>query len=512
MRDLIDPEFEAELRRDMAKLRYEPFKHVMYSYPWGEPGTELERYKGPRVWQGQELKAIERALKACKGKKDQVIQRACATGHDSGKSALASWVMKWGMDTASDTRGIATANTGNQLKTKTWAELSKWHRLSYTRHWFELPATSIYSTEPGHEKEWRIDAVTWSENSTEGFAGLHNKDKRLIIMVDEASGIPDQIYQTLSGACADEYTEIIFLAFGNATRNVGWFYDAFHSAKGRWSGGSPLQLDCRNVEGVNQAHIQRDIEQYGLDSDVVRMRWLGLFPRSSSFQLIPGDLVHAARERKPLFIDTDPIIMGVDVARGGDDNAVLRYRRGFDARSIPKRVIPGRECHNSRVLVDAICEGIEEHGVDWVWIDEVGIGGPIVNWVRERGYKNVGGVVAGAKSPDPRCSNMTAYCWKTMKEWLRAGGAIDSCQTLFGDLTGREYHHNIAGQLCLADKEYLKDHGMASPDEGDSLSLTFAGKVAPRDQIVKTGNAILARRRRAAMIDNDTVDFDHRQF
>jgi hypothetical protein len=83
-----------------------------------------------------------------------------------------------------------TANTEGQLRTKTWPELMKWHRLLICRHWFECTATAIYSLQPGHEKSWRIDAVAWSETNTEAFAGLHNKGKRILLVFDEGSAIP----------------------------------------------------------------------------------------------------------------------------------------------------------------------------------------------------------------------------------------------------------------------------------------------------------------------------------
>jgi hypothetical protein len=97
------------------------------------------------------------------------------------------------MATLPDTRDIVTANTESQLRTKTWAELSKWHRLCICRDWFVLTATAIYAADPAHERTWRIDAVPWSETRTEAFAGLHNKGRRIVVFFDEASAIPDVI-------------------------------------------------------------------------------------------------------------------------------------------------------------------------------------------------------------------------------------------------------------------------------------------------------------------------------
>jgi hypothetical protein len=82
----------------------------------------------------------------------------------------------WALSTLRDTRGVVTANTEGQLRTKTWPELAKWHALAANRNWFTYTATSLfYSEQPGHERTWRVDAITWSENNTEAIAGLHNK-------------------------------------------------------------------------------------------------------------------------------------------------------------------------------------------------------------------------------------------------------------------------------------------------------------------------------------------------
>ena len=116
-----------------------------------------------------------------------------------------------------------TANTATQLKTKTWPELVKWLRLAACADWFEVAATAIHSIDPAHERTWRIDAVPWSLRTTEAFAGLHNQGRRLFVAFDEASAIPDPVWETIEGALTDRDTEILWLATGNPTRNTGRF-------------------------------------------------------------------------------------------------------------------------------------------------------------------------------------------------------------------------------------------------------------------------------------------------
>ncbi|MGZ5905641.1 MAG: terminase, partial [Reyranella sp.] len=125
---------------------------------------------------------------------DEAVRMAVASGHGIGKSALVAWIILWALSTVSDTRGIVTANTEGQLRTKTWPELAKWHALSTNKDWFTYTATSLhYSALPGRDKTWRVDAITWSENNTEAIAGLHNKGKRAFALFDEASSIADGV-------------------------------------------------------------------------------------------------------------------------------------------------------------------------------------------------------------------------------------------------------------------------------------------------------------------------------
>ena len=165
--------FEADLVLDLARLSPDPYKFVLWAFPWGEPGTELENHPGPEPWQIDLLRDIRDRLKT----PNQAIQQATASGHGIGKSAFVAWIILWSISTFEDTRGVVTANTETQLKTKTWVELAKWHRLFIAKSLFVLTATRIYSADPQHADTWRIDQVPWSERNTEAFAGLHNKGK-----------------------------------------------------------------------------------------------------------------------------------------------------------------------------------------------------------------------------------------------------------------------------------------------------------------------------------------------
>jgi hypothetical protein len=90
----------------------------------------------------------------------EAVRVAIASGHGIGRSALVAWIILWAMSTLRDSRGVVSANTEGQLRTKTWPELAKWHAMSRNRAWFTYTATALHSAEPGRDKTWRVDAIT----------------------------------------------------------------------------------------------------------------------------------------------------------------------------------------------------------------------------------------------------------------------------------------------------------------------------------------------------------------
>ena len=285
-------EYEEQLALDIGSFAYDPLGFVLYAFPWGEEGSLFDRKI--EDWQREELDNIGASLKAGASVSEaaaRAIRRSIASGHGIGKSAFVSWVILWAVCTLEDTRGVVTANTEAQLKGKTWAELAKWHRLCLCGHWFKCEATALISRLPGHEKTWRVDMVPWSERNTEAFAGLHNMGRRVLLVFDEASAIPDSIWDVSEGALTDDNTEIIWIVCGNPTRNTGRFRECFGRLRHRWNN---RQVDSRTVSITNKTQIQEWVDDYGEDSDFVRVRVRGVFPRAGSCQLISSEQVDAA--------------------------------------------------------------------------------------------------------------------------------------------------------------------------------------------------------------------------
>ena len=243
-------ENDGDMQRDIGKFRRDPLGFVRYAFPWGQAGTALAHEAGPEPWQCEVLEQLGQGLMS----PEEATRLAVASGHGIGKSALVAWIILWAMSTVEDTRGVVTANTEGQLRTKTWPELAKWHRLAINKQWFSYTATALFSAWPGRSRVWRVDAITWSENNTEAIAGLHNKGRRAFAIFDEASSIPDAIWETIEGALTDRDTELFWTVFGNPTRSSGRFRECFAGGRfaHRWH---PRQIDSRSVSMTNKTQI-----------------------------------------------------------------------------------------------------------------------------------------------------------------------------------------------------------------------------------------------------------------
>jgi hypothetical protein len=462
-------EAEYALVDDIASFTHDPLAFARYAFAWGE--GELSTSAGPRVWQAGILGEIGAHL-ANPATRYQPCQIAVASGHGIGKSALIGTIISWAESTCEDCRVVLTANTDTQLRTKTWPEVSKWFRLAINAHWWTVNATSIASKEKGHERIWRADAIPWSENNTEAFAGLHNKGKRIVVIFDEASAIADKIWEVTEGALTDEDTEIIWLAFGNPTQNTGRFRECFGKYKHRWK---TFQIDSRTVEGTNKDQLDKWVEDYGEDSDFVRIRVRGEFPRAGSSQFIASDAVAAARKYKAEAFEHLPKILSVDVARYGDDQTVLGVRQGRKFRVLAK--LRGL---STVQVAERVIEWRDTEQPDAIVVDGDGIGAGVIDQLQHRGYGKGLFEFHGGMTPEDVSMyfNKRAEVWGKTREWINAGAEIPDDPELEQDLTGPMYYFSNKNQIQLEKKDDMKSRGLSSPDCGDCLAMTFAVKVA----------------------------------
>jgi len=458
----------------LALLSTDPYRFVLWAFPWGERG-QLEGKTGPEEWQREMLCSIRDGLLT----PNVAIQRAIASGHGIGKSTFVAWIILWALSTLEDTRGVVTANTETQLKTKTWVELAKWHRLFIAKELFDMTATRLAAK--GRDDTWRIDMVPWSERNTEAFAGLHNEGKRILVVFDEGSAIPDNIWETTEGALTDKDTQIIWFVAGNPTRSVGRFRECFPGGRHQnvWRSQA---IDSRSVSITNKDQINKWISAYGEDSDFVRIRVKGVFPRAGAMEFIPVDLVDQAMEREDVGVHMfDPLVLGVDVARFGDDETVIAIRKGRDGRTFPPVRLRGLD---TMQVAGKVAELFGHYHADALFVDEGGVGGGVVDRLRQLHVPCIGinfGSAAdnvNAEDPNTAYANKRAEMYGALRSWLR-GATLPKDADYREQLIATQYGFNANNAIQLEKKEDLKKRGMASPDMADALALTFAYPVHP---------------------------------
>lgn len=393
-------------------------------------------------------------------------------------SALVAWVIEWALATCPNSRVMVTANTAQQLMTKTWPELSVWHNRSILGHWFNFTNTTMnYSLVKGYEKTWRADAVTWSISNTEAFAGLHNRGNRIVIIIDEASAVIDNIWEVIEGALTDAETEILWLVFGNPTRNTGRFRECFRRYKHLWDA---ARVDSRSVNVTNKALHKMWADTYGEDSDFFRIRVTGEFPNQASGQLIASDLVLDAMNRQYKYDEITqgkPKIFGIDIAREGGDASVVWMRQGLYTR----RLFKERNI-NTTVLTSKLVQLMDKHKPDRVFLDKGNVGAAIYDNLIGYGYRNVTAVDFAGSPDDGRVYlNKRIEMWDRIRIWLEDGGMLpkncEESNDIEQDLISPEFFYNGKGLKVLESKKDMKERGLQSPDDGDALCLTFASNI-----------------------------------
>ena len=378
----------------------------------------------------QPTKQQEAALKAFSVPGAHVSIRS---GHGTGKSTIFAWVALWALVCFWDVKIPATAPTAHQLEDILFPEIEKWRArmLEPWRSAIQVKSDKVVMDgTPGF-----VAARTGRKENPEALQGFHADN--LIFLIDEASGIPEQIFEVARGALSTEGARILMAA--NPTRLTGYFYNSHHKNRDLWT---RFQFSCLDSPRVSPAYAKEIAEEYGEDSDMYRVRVLGEFPHASEMQFMPGDVVEAAmgRHLREEMFDFAPVVIGVDVAMFGGDRSVVFLRQGLMSKMLYQKLSSLRLMNRS----------------------------PIAFYAGEKGLLE-------------NCHNRRTEVWYKMRKWLCDGGAIPDEADLRDDLVGPEYSTNSRGQLQLERKQDMKKRGLASPDLADALAVTFGAEVRRRE-------------------------------
>lgn len=517
----IDPRtaraFENVMRDMQIVFRKDnPYEWVKYAFPWNVPGSRLENIKGPREWQRDVLLDMATFIKEnkermAKGEGTKTYKIAISSGRGIGKSALVAQIALWMMSCHLGSTTMVTANTDDQLSNRTFAEISKWVAMSINADWFEQTQRSVTivdwladALKKYDRRYWYIRGSLWSEEKPDSFAAVHNDFGELVIF-DEASGIPAPIWKVVDGIFTEQTPYKFHICLGNPRSNDGPFYDCFYNDKIQkyWI---TKKIDARSVEGIPQETYQEILDKYGPDSRDARVEVYGEFPETGDNQFFSRTIIDEAIAR-PLekMDDYEPLVIGVDPARFGDDDTVIRIRRGRDARSYPTYVLNGVD---NMTVANKLAEVINEFDPAAVFIDSGG-GAGIIDRLREMAYK-VFEVNFGRASEDPRYFDHGTELWGRMRDWL-SGGMIgdqsDADRKLITDLMGRQYEYmGRENRIKLEAKDKMKKRSSRSksPDNADALALTFHVKIA--SALLKTSRS--AKKNRMAQGVGSDIKFD----
>lgn len=473
----------------------DPEAYVMFAYPWGMKGTPLEHFTGPREWQRRILRAIKHHIQTQKFHKQfslplSVFNSARVSGRGIGKSAVVSWITDWMRTCRVGSSQIVSANTEAQLRTITWAEMSKWVAMSVHAHWWDVSSTKIAPQKwladiverdmKKGTRYWATEGKLWSEENPDAYAGPHNFDGMMVIF-DEASGIPDPIWSVAEGYFTEPVIDRYWCCFGNGRRNQGKFYECFHADREFWS---TEDIDARSVEGIDPGVYQKIIDKYGVDSDEARVEVYGQFPKSGEDQFIALHVIKEAQQRARWNDPSAPIVVGVDPARFGSDSTVIAIRKGRDL--MPLRYFKGDD---TMTVVGHVIGVIREHQPNLVVIDEGGLGAGILDRLKEQGYA-VRGVNFGSKPKNGRMyRNRRAELWGSVREWV-GHASIPDDRRLQDDLVMIRKKPDSQGRILLLDKTEMRKLGFPSPDAGDALACTFAYRVVTDSDEIDTRKAL----------------------
>jgi hypothetical protein len=238
-------------------------------------------------------------------------------------------------------------------------------------------------------------------------------------------------------------------------------------------------VDSREVSLTDKKQIKAWIDDYGEDSDFVRVRVRGVFPRVDSESFISFEVALEATRRTPL-PSSEPIVIGADVGRFGDDPSVIYCRKGRDAQSIVPDVYYGMDTMTFAAKIAA--KKLDTHA-SAVFVDGGGVGGGVVDRLRVLGVPVIS-VDFGSKADywdqndGTKYANKRAEIWGGMKAWLSTGCIPETVRglevSIVDELTGPKFGLNGNEEIQLEKKKDMRRRGVKSPNLADALACTFA--------------------------------------
>ena len=389
------------------------------------------------------------------------------SGHGVGKSALDAWSILWFILCYFPCRIGITAPTSTQLADVLHPEVGIWIRAmpSPYQSLLELKKDRlVFAPRPEHAF---ATFRTARSDKPEALQGLHSEN--MFVLVDEASGVDDIIFETAGGSLTGPNTKVLMTS--NPTRTHGYFYDSHHKMRHLWH---VIKVSCFDSSQVTQTYIEEQKTKYGEDSNVYLVRVLGEFPKDDDDVLIPLSLCEDAKAREVEVVSNMMPVWGLDVARFGTCKTALVKRQANFERGV--RTWKKRDTmYISGVVLQEYEDCKSDEVPAEINVDSIGIGAGVVDRLNELGLPVRGVNVGETPSGKDRFNKLRDELWWRGREWLEQRNTKLFSDELIGELCSVKYKIMSNGKIVVERKEDMMKRGLFSPDIADAWNLTFAG-------------------------------------
>jgi len=401
---------------------------------------------------------------------DRVAVRSCNSG---GKSAIAACTALGWLAGGPSSIVVTTSSTEKQLKRVLWREIGRCARKA--SGFFR--GAQITDLEVFLAEDWYC--VGLSVDETESMQGFHAE--RVLVVVDEASGVSEDVFAAIEGLMAGGQAHLLLIA--NPLRTSGTFYDAFHRDRDEYR---LITIDAFSTPNFTGERVSREARKKlvspkwvdrlgrkrGLDSNEYAVRVLAQFPSAATDDQVvaPGDLARAHAQR---FAPGLPLVVGVDVARFGSDSTVLAVRRGNVIRVA--KSYQGRDLMRTAGEVTDLARTLHrEHGrKPTLVIDDVGLGGGVVDRLRELREFRVVDFNAGRKASSRDYLRARDELWFRLAELLPVLDLDPGDEELAADLLAPTYTLTSDAKRVVEPKAATRKRLRRSPDRADAVMLTL---------------------------------------
>ena len=393
------------------------------------------------------------------------------SGHGTGKSTTSSWAMLWYVLLRFPNKVVVTAPTSGQLFDALFAELKRWINELPPQLQVLLTVKSDRVELSAAPAEAFISARTSRAETPEALAGVHSQN--VLLVVDEASGVPEKVFEAAAGSMSGHSATTILLS--NPTRSSGTFFESQTRLADTWW---TRRWSCVESPLVSEEFVDEMRARYGEDSNAFRIRVLGEFPMADDDTIIPFHLADSAIKRDiEVTPDTKPI-WGLDVARFGADKTALCKRYGNVVTEITSW--QGLDLMQTVGRVMAEYEGLSPSmRPSEILVDSIGVGGGVVDRLRELGAPVRGINVGESPAMGNTYMNLRAELWFKTKGWLEDRSCkIPNDDQLLAELTSIRYAFTPGGKMKAESKDDMRKRGLKSPDLADALCLTMASDAA----------------------------------